>query len=184
MKTNHSGGNCGVSICKNKAEWDYRDTIRKMNQSLRTDISRAYGEWPYKNVRRRVFAEEYLGDNIVDYKFYCFNGYVDAVLLCLGRQDGATKFYFFDKEWNLKRYNKAGKAAPKGFTIPKPDGIEKMFDIASKLSEGFPFVRVDLYNINGKIYFGEMTFFPASGFDYNRLPESDIYFGNLIKLPE
>lgn len=184
MKTNHSGGNSGVSICRNKDEWDSNEAIQKMKLSLKTDISRAFGEWPYKNVRRKIFAEEYLGDNIVDYKFYCFNGYVDVVLLCIGRQDGPTKFYFFDREWNLKRYNKAGKAAPEGFTVPKPEGIDKMFEIASELSVGFPFVRVDLYNVNGKIYFGEMTFFPASGFDYNRLTESDRYFGNLIKLPE
>ena len=66
--------------------------------------------------------------------------------------------------------------------MPKPDGMDEMFDLAAKLSKGYPFVRVDLYNINGKIYFGELTFFPASGLDPNRLPETDLYFGNKIDL--
>ena len=76
-----------------------------------------------------------------------------------------------------------GKEAPEGFSLPKPLGMDKMFELASQLSKGLPFARVDLYNINGKIYFGEITFFPASGFDSNRLPEADLYFGNKIKLP-
>ena len=73
-------------------------------------------------------------------------------------------------------------SAPKDFTLPRPPHIDKMFNIAETLSKGIPFVRIDLYNVDGKIYFGEMTFFPASGFDRNRLPETDLYFGNLIKL--
>jgi hypothetical protein len=183
IKTNHSGGNTGVYICKDKKALNL-DTVRfKMSKSLKSDIYARYREWPYKNVQKRIFAEEYLGADLVDYKFNCFNGDVDSVMLCIGRQEsGGTKFYFFDKDWNLRRYNKAGKAAPEGFTLPKPEGMDKMFEIASKLSIGFPFVRVDLYNIKGRIYFGELTFYPASGFDSNLLPETDLYFGNKIDL--
>ena len=182
IKTNHSGGNTGVVVCPEKSNIDLNDVKKKMNNSLKSSIYKIYGEWPYKNVNRKIFAEAYLGNNLTDYKFYCFNGYVDSVMLCLNRESGNPKFYFFDKEWNLRRYNKAGKIAPKNFSIPKPDGIEEMFKIAEKLSMGFPMVRVDLYNINGKIYFGELTFFPNSGYDPNRLPEADLYFGNLIDL--
>ena len=121
-------------------------------------------------------------DCFTDYKFYCFDGYVDSVMVCIERNTGNPKFYFFDKQWNLKRYNKRGKEAPEGFTIPQPPNIQEMFNIAARLSKGIPFVRVDLYNSEGKIYFGEMTFFPDSGFDPNRLPETDNYFGNLIKI--
>ena len=124
-----------------------------------------------------------LGDIIDFYIFFCFNGFVDWVMLCCDRASGDTKFYFFDKDWSLKRYNIRGKNAPVDFTVPKPKNIEKMFEIASKLSEGLPFVRVDLYNIDGQIYFGEMTFYPASGLDRNLLKETDIKFGSLIKLP-
>lgn len=132
---------------------------------------------------KKIFAEEYLGSDLVDYKFYCFDGDADCVLLCIDRQIGAAKFYFFDKDWKLCRYNKRGKEAPEGFTLPKPEGIDEMFRLASEMSKGFPFVRMDFFDVNGKIYFGEYTFFPASGYDYNRLPESDLYFGNKIKLP-
>ena len=183
IETNHSGGNTGVIICKDKSTLNLAALQKKMRTSLKSDIYKVYREWPYKNVEKRIFAEQYLGDNLVDYKFYCFNGEVDSVMLCIGRQGNEkTKFYFFDRNWKLCRYNKAGKAAPDDFTLPKPDGMDEMFDLAAKLSKGYPFVRVDLYNINGKIYFGELTFFPASGLDPNRLPETDLYFGNKIDL--
>ena len=119
---------------------------------------------------------------LVDYKFACFHGQVDNVMVCLDRHINDVKFYFFDRDWNLKRLNVRGKNAPEGFTIPKPPCIDEMFDIATKLSEGIPFVRVDLFECDGKIYFGEMTFFPDSGFDANLLPETDLYFGQMIDL--
>lgn len=182
LKTNHSGGNTGVVIVKDKSKID-RETIKeKLQISLKSDIYARYREWPYKNVERKVFAEAYLGDDLADYKFYCYNGYADAVMICVDRQIGDPKFYFFDKEWNLKRYNKRGKEAPADFTLPKPDGVDKMFELASVLSKDIPYARVDFYNVNGQIYFGEITFFPASGFDKNRLPESDLLFGEMIRL--
>lgn len=103
-------------------------------------------------------------------------------MLCYDRGTGDTKFYFFDRKWNLLRLNKRGKLAPAGFTIDKPRNLDKMFEIAGRLSEGLPYARVDLYNVNGHIYFGEITFYPQSGFDPNLLPETELEFGNLIKL--
>lgn len=183
IKTNHSGGNTGVAICKDKNLFNLEAVRDKMRRSFKDDIYRTYREWPYKNVRRRIFAEAYLGDDLTDYKFYCFNGKVDCVLLCYERNTpGKTKYYFFDRDWKLCRYNKAGIAAPEDFTLPKPDGMDRMFEIAAGLSKGYPMIRVDLYNISGRIYFGELTFFPASGFDPNRLPEADLKFGNQIDL--
>lgn len=182
LKTNHSGGNTGVVIVKDKSKIDQKAIREKLHVSLKSDIYTRYREWPYKKVERKVFAEAYLGDDLADYKFYCYNGYADAVMICVDRQIGDPKFYFFDKEWNLKRYNKRGKEAPTDFTLPKPDGFDKMFELASILSRDIPYARVDFYNINGKIYFGEITFFPASGFDFNRLPESDMHFGSMIDL--
>lgn len=183
LKTNHSGGNLGVVICKNKATFDKKAAKKKLEKSLKKDLSRMFVEWPYRNVERKILAEKFLGEDPVDYKFYCFNGYADVVLVCIERETGHPKFYFFDKEWNLRRLNKRGKDAPEGFTLPKPEGMDEMFEVAAHLSEGLPYARIDLYNIHGKIYFGEITLFPYSGFDDNRLPEADLYFGNLIKLP-
>ena len=186
LKTNHSGGNTGVIVCKDKSKLNVAEAKKRLKKSLKSDIYNWYGEWPYKGINKRIFAEELIGkegEELVDYKFYCFDGYVDAVLICVDRQIGDPKFYFFDKNWELKRYNKRGKMAPEGFTLPKPENIDKMFELASVISNGIPHLRVDLYNVDGKIYFGESTFFTCSGFDANRLPEADLYFGSLIKLP-
>lgn len=187
LKTNHSGGNTGVIVCKDKSKLNKKDAINKLNKSLKSDISVSLREWVYKGMKKQVFAEELLESStgeIDDYKFYCFDGYADAVLVCIDRQIGEPKFYFFDENWQLKRYNKRGKEAPVDFTLPRPENLDEMFRIARLLSVGIPHLRVDLYNVDGKIYFGETTFFTASGFDANRLPEADLYFGNLTKLPE
>ena len=187
LKSTHDSG--GLVICKDKSTLDIEVTREKIERSLKRNYYVNGREWPYKNVRHRIIAEKYMTDSsesneFTDYKFYCFNGYVDSVMVCYDRSIGAPKFYFFDKKWELKRYNKRGLEAPEGFTLPKPDNIDKMFEIAETLSKdvGSPFLRVDLYNSNGQIYFGEVTFFPDSGFDPNRLPETDRYFGDLVFL--
>ena len=188
LKTTHGGGNSGVVICRDKSAFDFQAAKIKLEKSLKGDIYASFKEWPYKNVRRRILAEELLDDGlghlINDYKFNCFNGRAENVMVCSDRDSGHTKFYFFDTEWNLLRVNKMGVAAPEGFTMPKPENIDLMFDIADKLSAGVPYMRVDLYNINGKPYFGEMTFYPASGFGANYTREADLDFGNRIKLPK
>ena len=184
LKTNHSGGNTGVVIVKDKSKIDQKAIRERLHVSLKSDIYTRYREWPYKNVERKVFAEAYLGDDLADYKFYCYNGYADAVMICVDRQIGDPKFYFFDKEWNLRRLNRWSKEAPEGFTLPKPEGMDEMFQIAEKLSKGMPFLRVDLYQSNGSIYFGELTIFSASGFDWKLFPETDAYWGEKLVLPE
>ena len=187
LKTTHDSGN--VIVCRDKAKLDKKKAKKKLNKSLKRNFYWWGREWPYKNVKPRIIAEKYMAnsaeeDEFTDYKFYCFNGYVDCVLCCYERSSGEPKFYFFDRDWNLKRYNKRGKEAPEDFTKPKPDNIDEMFAIAEKLSAdvGAPFLRVDLYSSYGQIYFGELTFYPSSGFDLNRLPETDLVFGNLINL--
>ena len=187
LKTTHGGGNSGVVICRNRESFNRLSAVKKLNMSLKQDIYKKLKEWPYKNVPRRIIAEKFIEDenspgDLPDYKFFCFDGYVHSVMLCLDRHLGDTKFYFFDKDWNLLRLNIRGKEAPKDFTLPKPQNIEKMFEIASILSKGHKFLRVDLYNSDGKIYFGELTFFPDSGFDANITKEADNIFGSLLKL--
>lgn len=182
LKTNHSGGGMGIIICKDKSKLDKDYAKKQLEKTLKHDLSKTLIEWPYRNIERKILAEQYLGDSPNDYKFYCFNGYADVVLVCIERETGEPKFYFFDRDWNLRRLNKRGKAAPEGFTLPKPEGMDEMFSIAEKLSKGIPFARIDLYNQEGKIFFGEITLYPASGLDYNRLPEADLYFGKMIEL--
>lgn len=188
LKTTHDSG--GVVICKDKSTFDMQAAITILNKSLARDVYMDYREWPYKNVTKRIIAETYMTDEtpencggLTDYKFSCYQGKAYKVMLCLDRDSGNTKFYSFDKEWNLLRHNKMGKAAPADFTLPKPDAIDKMFEIAEALSKNMPFVRVDLYYVHNQIYFGEMTFYPMSGYDANILPETDNLYGSMIKLP-
>lgn len=190
LKCTHDSG--GLVICKDKSKLDLSTVKKTINKSMQSSYYKWGREWPYKDVRPRIIAEDYMeelnddgipsGKALVDYKFFCFNGYAESVMVCTDRESGSPKFYFFDKDWNLKRYNIRGKNAPKGFTIPKPETMDEMFDVAANLSKGIPFVRVDLYSINNHIYFGEMTFFPDSGFDENLLYESDLYWGKLVNL--
>ena len=140
----------------------------------------------YKNIQPKLICEKLIetidGSLPIDYKLYCFNGKADCVLVCSNRQSGHPDYYFFDKEWNLKRYNRKGKEAPFDFTLPKPENIELLFDYAEKLSKPFPFVRADFYLENGKVIFGELTFTPCGGFDINRLPETQLKFGEMVHL--
>jgi len=186
LKTTHDSKN--VVICKDKNTFDKQLAREKITKSIQTNYYYLYREWPYKNVPRKIIAEQYMEDKdtkeLRDYKFFCFDGYVDNVMVCINRNMGNPKFYFFNDKWELLRINKAGLTAPKDFTLEKPILINEMFKIASILSKNIPFVRVDLYNCNNKIYFGEMTFYPTAGFDSNILPETDKNRGLLLKLPK
>lgn len=183
LKCNHDSGS--VVICRDKSNFDLEAAKKKLAKGLSHNFYWDAREWPYKNVKRCVIAEKYIQDfedgGLVDYKFFCFDGMVDCVMLCLDRHIKQPKFYFFDRNWNLKRMNIRGKEAPDNFTIPKPKGLDKMFELASVLSKGIPFVRVDFYDVAGDIRFGEMTFYPDGGLDSNILPETDLYFGSLIR---
>lgn len=185
LKTTHGGGGGGVVICRDKQSFDKATAKRKLESSMKSDIYKSLREWPYKNVKKRIIAEKFMTDSkgeLNDYKFTCTNGIVHNVMICCDRGFGETKFYFFDNKWNLLRLNKRGKEAPDNFSLPKPKNLENMFNIAQKLSMNLPYSRIDLYNIDGEIYFGEITFYPASGFDRNLLEETDILFGNYITL--
>lgn len=192
LKTTHDGGSYGIVICKDKDVFDYKAAKKTINRSLRRCSYKVMREWPYKNVKRRIIAEEYLecigNTDLVDYKFYCFNG---QPLYCQVIKDRNSKetIDFFDQHWRHQEfYGLNPKSNPNAIKqsiidIPRPSNYEIMINIASKLSNNIPFARVDLYNIEGKIYFGEITFFPASGFGVFTPSEWDYKLGNLIKLP-
>lgn len=178
---------CGFNIiCPNKADLDIPATIKKMKKWGRTQYHLPYSEMQYKDVPKKIIVEQYLrpksGILPEDYKIYCFHGKPYCVMLCADRESGQAKYFFFDREWNFLRINKAGKEAPEGFTVPKVEGIEAAFQYAEKLAEPFPFVRADFYLIDGKVYLGELTFTPGGALDSARLPETDIMFGEMLNL--
>ena len=185
LKCTHNSG--GIIICRDKQSLDIKKARKQMTKWLKKNPFWSNREYPYKNVRPRIIAEKYMTNDdsspeLTDYKFFCFDGYVDCVMVCLERHLNDTKFYFFNKEWKLLRLNIRGKNATEGFTIPKPKTMDEMFEIAGKLSKGMKYVRIDLYEIRGYVYFGEYTFFPDSGLDTNILRETDNLFGKKLKL--
>lgn len=182
LKTNHDSG--GVVICHDKASFDLEAARAKLRESLGRNYFWQCREWPYKDVKPLIFAEEYLdsddGVDLADYKFMCFAGEPDCVMLCAERQSGDPKFLFFDRDWNLKRYNVRSTRLPDGYSCEPPKGLGDMFDVASRLSSGFPFVRVDLYGVAGRVFCGEMTFYPQAGWDQNILEDADLRWGSMI----
>ena len=186
LKCTHDSG-C-VVICRDKSKFDFAEATNILSRGLKRNFYNLWREWPYKNVPHRIIAEQYLEpdsqtNDLADYKFSCFDGCVTDVMVCYDRSSGHTKYYFFDKEWNLLPLNIAGKNAPQGFTLPKPACIDEMFDIASRLSKGLPYARIDMYAVNDKPYFGEITFFPSGGYDSNLLPETEAMYGSKIVMP-
>jgi len=175
-------------ICRDKSKINWKKEKKRMKRWLKINYHWKTREWVYKDIKPKIICEKLLlteeGKLPRDYKFHCFHGNVDNVMVAINRETDDTKFYFFDKKWNLLEYNISGREAPKDFTLKQPKKINQMFKIAQKLSEEFPFVRVDLYYIKGQIYLGELTFFPQSGMDSNLLEDTDKLLGNKINLNE
>ncbi len=175
-------------LCTDKSKLNIEDAVNKLRKWQKSNQTFYYGrEWPYKNVKPRIIAEEFIESStpggLIDYKFMCFSGKVDNVMLCFDRMSGHTTFNHFDKDWNFLRYQYVDADKPANYTLPKPKRIDEMFQIAETLSAPFPFVRVDLYCENDKIFFGELTFYPQSGFDTDYTPETDLHLGAQLKIP-
>lgn len=181
LKCTHDSGS--VIICKDKSALNKKLAKEKLERSLKENYFWTSREWPYKNVKPRIIAEKFIGDNIQDYKFFCFAGEPKIMYITTdrGKSDVETKFDFFDMNFNhLPFINGHPNVDHK---IQKPSNFEKMQEIAKKLSEGIIHVRVDFYDVKGEIYFGELTFFHWSGFVAFNPEDWDYILGEWIKLP-
>lgn len=198
MKCTHDSG--GIVVCKNKANLDMVKAKKTIKNSLSNNFYYHAREWPYKNIKPRIIIEKYLdidedmncsyneSDSIInaeelqyvsgllDYKFMCFDGKVKLMFLdigVIGNGTGHAKEYYrnvYDRNFNLLEVIETRENYPK--PINKPKNFDKMVEIAETLSKGISHVRVDLYNVNGRIYFGEMTFFHGSGLSNYFVPEN------------
>lgn len=186
LKCNHDSG--GLAICKDKKTFDQENAKKKINKSLKDNFFYIGREYQYKNIIPRIICEKFISDNgnvPMDYKIYCFNGKPDVILVCKNRfrnDSHRAQYLYFDQNWNFVPLNK-GDELSENPNIEKPKNLDKMLSIARKLSEDFIFARIDLYNIEGKIYFGEITLTPNSGFDPDITEETDLYFGNKLEIP-
>lgn len=182
LKCTHDSG--GLVICKDKTQFNKEDARHKINASLKRNYFNSCREWPYKNVKPQIIAEPFIGvDNRTpdDFKFFTFNGCVDCVMVCKDRDKGYPWFYFYNKDWKRLKYQ--WPELEKEDEIEKPIDYEKMIKLAEILANDFKQIRVDFYNVNGRIYFGELTFFNQSGFDTDISYETDLYWGDKLAVP-
>lgn len=185
LKCTHDSG--GLVICKDKRKLDIAKAKRILRKSLRRNFYYMGFEWPYKDVKPRILAEQYMEDpktkELRDYKFFCFNGTVKAMFIATERQKEGedVKFDFFDADFNHLPFKQGHENAT---ALPdKPICFEEMKRLAATLSTGLPEVRVDFYEVDEKVYFGEMTFFHHGGWTPFDPKEWDYTFGNWLALP-
>lgn len=184
LKCNHNSG-MGMYICKDKSKMDIKEVKAGLRKGIKQNYYVANREWPYKNVERRVFAEQYMEDEygeLRDYKLFCFDGEVKALFIATDRSKGdhATRFDFFDKDFRHLAFT---NGHPNADVIPdKPKMFEKMKELAATLSKGIPHVRIDFYEVGDQVFFGEMTFFHWSGMMPFDPEEWDYKFGSWLKL--
>lgn len=185
IKCTHDSG--GLIICKDKRTLDIGMAKKKMERCLMHRYYDGQREWPYKNIKPRIIAEEYKEDirdhELRDYKFFTFDGQPKVLFIATerGLPGEETKSDFFDINFNHLDFT---NGHPNADVPPhKPERFEEMKILAGKLSEGIPQVRVDFYEVEGRVYFGEMTFFHWSGMKPFQPAKWDRIFGDWIKLP-
>jgi len=187
LKCTHDSG--GVVVCKDKSTLDRAKALSKLNTSLKRDYYKYSREWPYKNVKPRIIAENLLenqaGTELQDYKVFCCDGEPEIILVCSDRfLASGMKKDFYGKEWNKLALKRPDYATSEG-TVSRPARFEDMLRLSRKIAEGKSFCRVDFYEVDAKLYFGELTFFPSSGFEgfepeeYDRILGEKIHLGNI-----
>ncbi len=185
LKSNHDSHN--IIVCDDRCYFDYDFAKAKMERALARNYYHFWGkQWGYKDIKPQLFIEKYMEDGshgLVDYKFHYFNGECKCILYCSGRSGGDVRFNFYDTDWKLLPVTRGGDNTD--YDVPKPENLDQMLLISKKLASliNNAFVRVDLYDINGKIYFGEYTFYPGGGIIPFQPREWDYKMGEWLVLP-
>jgi hypothetical protein len=174
----------GIVICKDKSKLDWKAAKKKLKQCLKYNFYYIGREWPYKNVKPRIICEQYIEDNdkkeLWDYKFLCFNGEPKVMFIVSDRQTGHTKLDFFDMNFNRLEIKQDYPNSNRDFK--KPICFDKMIELSKILSKKFKYIRLDFYEVNGKVYFGEFTFYHHGGFTKFEPEEYDEILGSYINL--
>lgn len=184
LKCTHDSGS--IVICKERDKLDKKAAKEKLERGLRYNYYYRGGfEWPYKNVKPRIIAEKFLVDEsqteLKDYKIMCFGGKAKCSFTCTGRNtDRGLHVTFYDREWQKMPFARHYKAESE--PVPRPRNYEKMVELTEKLAASLKFARVDFYEVNGWIYFGEITFFPGNGMEEFSPVEWDYRLGEWIEL--
>lgn len=189
LKTTNGGGGNNIIICDDREKFDENEAKQLLKDWIKPR-NKDYGrEWVYYNSDTKIIAEKVLprdkNNDLPDYKFYCFNGEVYCIHAIIDYVDDHSngKIGFYDKFFNKMPFTRL-EYKPIESDLDKPKNLDKMIEIAEILSKDFPHVRVDLYNIEGQIIFGELTFFTASGYTMFNPDEFDFILGKQFELPE
>ena len=185
LKCTHDSGS--AYVCGNKAALNEADARSFLAAHLHKNYYTAGREWPYKDLTPRIIAEAFIGspDGTPpdDYKFYCFDGKLRAILNCTNRTRHSVDYAYFDRDWNLYPVNHETVAAiAEGKTYARPKHLSEMIALAETLAVGYRFLRVDLYEANDRVYFGELTLFDNSGFATDLTDEGDALFGTFLHI--
>lgn len=185
LKCNHDSGS--TILCQDKSLFDRAAAEKKLNEHLKRNKFDYGREWPYKNVRPKIIAESFVFDRsegeLLDYKVYCFQGEPKLVMVNTGRNQNLTKANYYDSDYNRLDF-KWGYPAASNIRKLSKECFAEMLNKACILSKGIPHVRVDFYVANGRLYFGELTFFDGSGFAKFDPPEWDRKIGEWLILPQ
>lgn len=186
LKCTHDSGS--IVICRDKSKLDKRAARKKLEKKRKRSFFWVAREWPYKKIKGRIIAEKYMQDDshpdLKDYKFYCFGGEPKFLYLSHGLSNHATgRISFVDFNWERMPFHRSDFAEFDELP-PKPANLALMLEFAKKLSAGIPFLRVDFYDINGKLYFGELTFYPGAGLTPLKPDEWERTLGDWIELPK
>ncbi len=182
LKCNHDSGS--VVICGVKDGFDREKARKTLTKGLKTDAFYWGREYPYRHVKRRILAEEYLEDGqqeIRDYKLMCFNGKVKCSFVCSDRFSAeGLCVTFYDRDWNVMPFERHYPRAK--VPAERPLNYDKMVEFAERLSKGIAFLRVDFYEVGGRLYFGEMTFYPGSGWEEFTPEKWDVILGSWLDI--
>lgn len=195
LKCTHNSG-YGTCICRDKSKLDIEKAKQMLREGLAQDYFRTSREWPYKNVPRRIVGEQFMVDEssqdagkaLTDYKVFTFNGEPKLIYVYQsahteqGGKPVNTYCDVLDLEWNLLPICQNFGNDPE--TPSRPQHLDEMLEISRKLSAGIPFLRVDMYEINGKVYVGEMTFYSWAGFEPFNPEQWDYTLGSWLELPK
>lgn len=179
--THGSGSNI---ICTNKEKLNIEEAIYNLNRWMGKSWYWFGREWPYKDINPRIICEQFLetsnGKLPTDYKVMCFNGVPKLIQVHIDRFQSTYTNDFYTVDW--KKTSISQGVPNSNFEVPKPKNLELMLDISKFLSKGTFFVRIDFYELEGKLFFGEMTFYPTSGFTNFKNDEDDYKIGSWINL--
>lgn len=183
LKCTHNSG--GLIICHDKSRLDISEAKIKLSNDLQKNFYKFAREYVYQNVKPRIIAEKLMTDKVHaelrDYKIFCFNGKPQIFMIASGRQNNQNTTTFFDMAFNRLGFTSGYPNSAEDYS--KPNGFEKMKELAEILSEGFLHLRVDFYEVDGQIYFGEMTFYHLAGGVLIKPKEWDYRIGEMLRLP-